>query len=371
MTRREFTRGAAGALMLSGVGIAPGCASTRGELRPRSAEPLGPPLGPEEERILAHAALAPSGHNTQPWAVRIVERRRWIVGVDPERRLPAVDPVNRELALSMGAFVENLAVAANASGLLAEVEVLSAARDAAALVALRLVEAASADEHGLERIRLRRTVRKGYRSERILPDDLKTITAPYGAGAAWFPAGSREARWLAEAELEAFRKQARRDDAQGELARWIRFSDDDVERHRDGLTPATMEVGALASLYMRHFMGRDAVMTKSFRDAGIDGTAKQVSEGAGWLVVTSPDETVSALLDTGRRFEQMALRLRERKLAAHPMSQLLEEEPFRSEAAKELALAAAPQFLLRVGYVAEYPPAVSPRRPPRAFARTA
>lgn len=369
MTRREFTRGAAGALVLAGVSVVPGCSGARAEIQPRSAEPLGPPLGPEEERILAHAALAPSGHNTQPWAVRILEKRRWIVGVDPERKLPAVDPANRELALSMGAFAENLAVATNASGLAAEVEVRTAARDAAELLAVRLVGAAPVDEQALERIRLRRTVRNGYRSDRIRPDDLRVITEPYGGGAAWFPAGSREARWLADAEVEAFRKQASRDDAQSELSRWIRFSDEDVERHRDGLTPATMEVGALASFYMRHFMGRGTVMKKSFRDTGIDGTAKQVSEGAGWLVVTSPDEAASALLETGRRFERMALRLRERKLAAHPMSQLLEEEPWRLQVARELALSAAPQFLLRVGYVAEYPSPVSPRRPPRAFAR--
>ncbi len=369
MTRREFIRWAAGAVSLAGAGLAPGCGVAPAEIRPRSAELLGPPLGPEEERILAHAALAPSGHNTQPWTVRILDKRRWIVGVNSGRKLAAVDPADRELALSVGAFVENLAVAASASGLAAEIDVRSSARDAAELVLVRLVPAAPGDERDLERLRLRRTVRKALQRDRIRPENLKSITEPYGGNAAWFPAGSREAKWLAEAELEAFRKQTWRDDAQHELSRWIRFSSEDVERHQDGLTPATMETGALAAFYMRYFMERDSVLKKSFRDAGIDITARQVSEGAGWLVVTSPGETTSSLLDTGRRFERMALRLRERRLAAHPMSQLLEEEPWCSLTARELALPAAPQFLLRVGYVAEYPSPVSPRRPPRAFAR--
>ncbi len=370
MTRRELIRGVgASAVALAGVSLVPRCAVARAEIQARSAEPLGPPLGPEEERVLAHAALAPSGHNTQPWAVRIHERRRWSIGVDPGRRLPAVDPANRELALSIGAFVENLAVAANASGLAAEVEVRSAARDAPELLAVRLIATARGDERDLERIRLRRTVRKGYRSDPIRPEDLKAIAEPYGGGAAWFPAGSREARWLVEAELEAFRKQTWRDDAQSELGGWIRFSGEEIERHRDGLTPAAMEAGALAAFYMRHFMDRDSVLERRFRDAGIDGTAKQVFEGAGWLVVTSPDESAATLIETGRRFERMALRMRERKLASHPMSQTLEEEPWRLQVAKELALSAAPQFVLRVGYVAQYPSPVSPRRPPRAFAR--
>jgi nitroreductase len=128
---------------------------------------VGPPLGPEEEQILACAALAPSSHNTQPWTVRIAEQRRWIVGVDSSRRLPAVDPANRELALSMGAFLENLSQAAGASGLAAELEVLSLARGAAELCTVRLAPAAGRDERALERIRSRATVRKGYGSERI------------------------------------------------------------------------------------------------------------------------------------------------------------------------------------------------------------
>jgi nitroreductase len=368
MTRRELFRAAAGAWAFAAAGVTPGCAGAGPAFRARPTEPLGPPLGSEGERILALASLAPSSHNTQPWAVRVLDERHWVLGTDRARMLPAVDPGNRELVLSLGAFVENLAQAAGASGLATEVQV-APAREATELCVLRLSAGTRGDERSVERIRLRRTVREGYSSRRLDEGDLREITEPYGGAAAWFPAGSREARWLTEAEVEAFRRQAGRDPAQDELSRWIRFSDEDVARHEDGLTPETMEVGRLASFYMRHFMDRGSVMGRSFRDAGIDRAAKQASEGAGWLVVTSPDESVSSLLDAGRRFERMALLLRERKLAAHPMSQVLEEEPFRTQVARELALAGAPQFALRVGYVAETPPPVSPRRPPRAFTR--
>ncbi len=371
MTRREFVRGA-GTALLASVGHVSGCTAARSEIRSRSPDPVGPPLGSDEEIVLAHAALAPSGHNTQPWTVRILERRRWTVGVDPGRTLSAVDPPNRELVISIGTFVENLALAANALGLAAEVSVRSVFRDAPELVEVRLAAAA---EHGdgrdLERMRQRRTLRRGYLHHPIRREDLDAICEPYDGAAAWFSAGSREACRTADMAVEAFRKQTGRDDAQRELARWIRVTDVEIERNRDGLTPATMQVGTLAALYMRHFMDRDAVLGKRFRDASIDATAHEASEGAGWLVVTSWDETTAALVDTGRRFERMALRLRERRLAAHPMSQSLEEEPWRGQLASELALRGTPQFLLRVGYVDDCPAPVSPRRPPRAFARVA
>jgi nitroreductase len=369
VNRRDFIRGlGAGALGVAAIGLTPSSAAASDEVRPRSPAPVGPPLGQEEEGILAHAALAPSGHNTQPWVVRVAERRRWVVGVDPERRLPKVDPADRELRLAIGAFLENLAVAAGAVGLAAEIQ-LPDAPDAGALARVRLAPGTPGDERELERIRLRRTLRSGQRNGPIRADDRRALLAPHGDGAAWLDAASREARWLREAAVEAFRRQTWRDDAQLELAAWLRFSDEEVARHRDGLTPAALEVGALAAWYMRHFMDRKDVLKRRFREAGIDAAARQVTQGAGWLVVTSRDESTPALVDAGRRFERMALRLRERSLGAHPMSQVLEEDPWRTQAARELGLAGIPQLLLRVGYVADYPEPISPRRPPAAFTR--
>ena len=56
---------------------------------------IDPALG----HILHHASRAPSGHNSQPWYVRLIDDRKMIIGADPERRLPAVDPNNRETML--------------------------------------------------------------------------------------------------------------------------------------------------------------------------------------------------------------------------------------------------------------------------------
>lgn len=212
-------------------------------------------------------------------------------------------------------------------------------------------------------------MRKGCRSEPILAADRKALEDSYPGSATFFPAGSRQAGWLADAAVEAFRQQSWRDDAQAELASWVRFSGEEIERHADGLTPATMGAGAFARFYMAHFMDRRSVMERRFREAGIEAAATQARQGAGWLVVTSRDESTPALLETGMRFQRMALRLRERKLAAHPMSQVPEEETWRTRIAAELGLGGVPQLVLRVGYVAEYPDPVSPRRAPAAFTK--
>jgi hypothetical protein len=111
-------------------------------------------------------------------------------------------------------------------------------------------------------------------------------------------------------------------------------------------------------------------MGKSFREKGIEQCARQAAEGAGFLVLATGDAGVPALLDAGRRFERMALSLRERSIAGQPMSQALEEAPWRDTLAGDLGLSGAVQLVVRVGYVDHYPEPVSPRRPLTAFVTT-
>jgi len=66
----------------------------------------------------------------------------------------------------------------------------------------------------------------------------------------------------------------------------------------------------------------------------------------------------------------MALMARERGIALHPMTQILEEEAGRSEIASNHDSGMLPQFVLRVGYLDPYPDPVSPRRPVSRFLKS-
>jgi hypothetical protein len=61
--------------------------------------------------LLQYAILAPSGHNTQPWAFRVTKEGVEVFA-DYTRRLLAVDPGDRELLMSVGAAITNFRVAA-------------------------------------------------------------------------------------------------------------------------------------------------------------------------------------------------------------------------------------------------------------------
>jgi hypothetical protein len=120
---------------------------------------------------------------------------------------------------------------------------------------------------------------------------------------------------------------------------------------------------------VRKWYGPKDVLKKGFRRRGIEATAKIVREGAGWAIVTSPGEKVSDLIETGRNFEKMFLLARDLKIAVHPMTQMLEEEKWRSEIVKQHGPKMIPQFVLRIGYLDKYPEPVSLRRPVSWFLR--
>ena len=364
-TRRDVVKGLGGTALA--VGAVPLLLASRAsgpatDLR----APGGTGLEPRLADALHHASLAPSGHNAQPWAVQVSGPGRLRLGTARERWLPAVDPENRETLLSLGCFLENFAVAARAHGLDPDVWVAgTSASDPEILeVALREVRP---QPFPLERIRRRRTVRGDHLPRELTREDVRTLTAPFAGLAAYFPAGSTAARWLAGATIEANRAQASRDPAQEELSRWIRWSDDEARRHRDGLTPDSMEITGVAGWYVRHFMSPESVQAQGFRERGVETVRRQLRSYGGWLVVTSPDASVSSLLDTGRQLQRMLLGVRERRIAVHPMSQALEESPIKEEVAPTLGLSGRVQLLLRVGYVERYPEPVSPRRPVTRF----
>jgi hypothetical protein len=153
------------------------------------------------------------------------------------------------------------------------------------------------------------------------------------------------------------------------LVKWVRLSNSDIERHRDGLTIAGMEIRGLKVWFVRNFVKPEDFLKPDFRKQGVDHTVKLARQGGGWIVINSQGRTVADLIDTGRRFERMALLAREGNIAIQPMTQYLEEEAGLNQIAANHREVMIPQFILRVGYLNRYPEPVSFRRPVSWFVK--
>jgi hypothetical protein len=375
MNRRNFLKfSGEGILLLGGLSMISGCSGLkRNDLPQFNGEKESiKGLEKDEMEILYLASLAPSSHNTQPWTVKIVGPKHWVIGSDKKRWLPAVDPNNWELLLSIGAFIENLVIAAGTFGYETDIQIIAKNRTDTDIVEIRLNKGRTVD-FPIEKIKQRRTVRSDYLDQEIKTQDLKYITkhevkscrlpnvpSPHSF---YFPNHTPQGKYLQQGTIEANRKQAFRDPAQEELANWIRWSNKEGKTNRNGLTPESMEIKGMGGLFVRNFYDRPSVLKKSFRDQTVDIVAKQVKICGGWLIVTNQDSSIPTLIEYGRVWENMLLKIREKMIAVHPMTQMLEEEPWKKQIAKELGLNGEVQWILRTGYLKSYPEPVSLRMP--------
>ena len=131
-----------------------------------------------------------------------------------------------------------------------------------------------------------------------------------------------------------------------------------------------MEITGLPGFIVRNFYGKNDVMKKGFRDKSIDQVTEQVARSAGWIVITSNGNSVPVLIETGMRMQRLFLKVRSKGIAIHPMTQILEEQATKNVVNSLIGIAEPIQFLLRTGYVAEYPAPVSLRRPVDWFLKT-
>ncbi|MFN0278498.1 MAG: Acg family FMN-binding oxidoreductase [Pyrinomonadaceae bacterium] len=370
MNRRRFIGIAGGTLVA--VGTTAYFLSDKSSLGRVDLEPsadTGEILTRDENDILSLASLAPSGHNTQPWFVQHLEPYHWIIGNDKTKWLPAVDPAQRETILSIGTFIQNLEYAAGSLGYVCNWNLLAATNQDERVAEVKLIKQGSANAFDTSTIRNRRTVRSEFLGDLLKKEDLEYIVDPESELIQYLPATSKESRYIDEQTIEANRLQTYRDPAQQELAEWFRFSSNDAAKYRDGLTTASMEIEGISGFVVRNFYDKDDVMKTDFRETGLEKVTSQVGQSAGWILITSKDDSVETLLETGRRMQRLFLKVREKRIAIHPMTQILEETSTRQTLNQSIGVSDSVQFLLRAGYLKNYPPPVSLRRPVEWFLR--
>ncbi len=371
-SRRRFLKTLTAGAVYLGAGIMlPGCGgvvrSGVSSTSHLSTDIFG--LDKRDEKILTYASLAPSILNIQPWVVRIIDQRKWSIAADPQRTVPAIDPENREILLSIGAFVENLSIAASALGLHAETRVAATSFLDPTVVEVSFSHKPPTD-YPLQRLELRRTVKKGFLDKTLSIETESVLMGLSKDHIFYFPAGSEHAACIRDSVIEQYRNQLNREEAQEEIIRWMRFSDQDAETYLDGLTLESMEIGGIPAWYLRHFAHPPDFLKPRYREKSLQYVSAIAHEGAGWVIITSKDNSVASLIETGRLFEKLALSARDHGLGIHPMSQCLEEKSGMAKILSSHLNEFHPQFVLRVGYLKQYPAPVSLRRPVTWFIKT-
>lgn len=302
--------------------------------------------------LIEHAIRAPSGHNTQPW--------RFTLGADcitiaPDfsKRLPVVDPDNRELFISLGCAAENLRIAASHHGYATTTAI---AADGA--ITITLQQPGIIPDPLLAQIARRQTNRATADGRRIPPSALNDIlAASQSAGVqlhAWENGSPAFAR-LGALVMAGNTAQMRDPAFKHELLTWIRYNRKDSERTRDGLSYAVMGAPNLPR-WLTALIIRLMLNPRSQNNSD----RKKIAVASHLLLIASDGDNIPAWIATGGVLQRLLLQLAAHGIASAWLNQPCEVAALRTRLADECP-GAHPQILLRLGYAAPLPYAL--RRP--------
>lgn len=320
-------------------------------------------------KIIYYASLAGSSHNSQPWKVEVFPNDSILVFADTSRLLTIVDPKGIELFISIGAFIENLDIAANALGYKTDILIYNNGLNSGMPAAsIKLTKSGMPQRlEYMKELELRTSLRIPFDTLRIKKEDWEKLVLIDSVNILFVPAMSPDGRFIAKKELEAYTIQAYQKDAQDELVSWLRFSNKDVNFKLDGLTPAGMGIKGISGIVVRNFMKPEDSKKETFIKSGVEKTQKQVENCGGWIIISTQKDDVSDWINVGRIYECMNIQCRSLNLGFHPMNQIIEVQPIYQEVNDKMMPGRKIRFIARIGYVNEYPAPVSKRRSVESF----
>ena len=322
------------------------------------------PSLPLTHELIRSACSAPSVHNTQPWTWRVPDPSTVELYADPSRQLHATDPRGRNLAISCGAALHQLQVAAEAFGLVADVALMPLGDDQLLLARIHLssghIERDSVEM--LTALENRLSDRRGFSSWDVPPTRLRHLcesAAEWGAHAV--PLTDPWPRHRAEDLLEEARRiQAADPRVSEEQATWAdRLDPDSV----DGI-PTHNTVPAQRAETTHRATRFDPLRTPSPTARAASTPAPEPLDGL-VAICTSRDD-VRAWLHAGEAMSAVWLRATLGGLAVTPVSQVIEVDSTRRRLQHDVfAYTGQPQIMLRIGWPAVSRPALphTPRRP--------
>jgi nitroreductase len=277
--------------------------------------------------LVSYASMAPSGGNCQPWRFVLRDNELYCLH-DVERSVSFLDFEDKASMLAIGAAVENITLAAPALGLEAHVELSPQTDLPRCVAAISFDEIAARDVPELEQIAQRVTNRRlAGRVSLSAPEQEALFASAASAGAELQLLTSPEdlhavAGVLARGDRVRFLSEKMHAELMNEL-RWTR---EEVERTRDGIDVATLEMTPTDLAGMR--LVSSWSMMRMLRNIGAGRglekpTRKAIAAASAVGLVTVQGTSSESYFYGGRAMQRIWLAANARGLAFQPMAALL------------------------------------------------
>ena len=321
-------------------------------------------------KALSYAILAPNPHNMQPWRVDLSSPDEVVLRIDPTRLLPVTDPLDRQITIGCGAFIEFLCLAAGQFGRHVEVVPFPEGEpegrlDHRPIARMRLSEGTTPSPL-FSAITQRRTNRNVHRNAPVSQAHIAELVGAAsrdGVLAGGVAQGELRDK-LRDLTLKAMLIEQSDRAANNESADRTFLGARDVAAHPWGIPIRGGNIEWLIGLGVVSREGLKTPGSLAFRGQTdmMRQTAKS-TQAYGWIV--SQGNRRVHQIAAGRAYARFALKAEALGLAIQPNSQALQEYAAMAGCFRDLHALLAPkgrriQMLARIGYADQVPHA--PRR---------
>lgn len=324
-------------------------------------------------RALSYAILAPNPHNRQPWLVDLAEEGKIVLYVDTTRMLPHTDPLNRQITVGLGCFLELLRMAAAEDGYLATIEAFPDGYDHSKLdkrpvAVVSLAKSAAAEKDPLfAHVLERRTLKEPFDLVRevsgsilqslsdVVQEGVKVGTTNQLAKVDQLRQLTHEAMAIEIATPRTYK----------ESVDLFRIGKSEVNANPDGIDFSGPLFDTLSALGL--FSRKLALDTQSSSyDQGIEAVMASIDTAMGYVWLITKTNTREDQLFAGRDWVRVNLAATQAGIGIHPVSQALQEygemkDPYDHIHKMLQSEGKTVQMLARLGYADLVPP--SPRWP--------
>ena len=293
--------------------------------------------GKKEDQIkylLRYAILAPSSHNTQPWAFTI-DDDEVLISPDFDRWLEVADSDKREIYVSIGCALENLLVAAEHFGYRCKVDFLPEPHENSPAAKVEFEKVDSKKSGGLfNQITARHTNHSVYDGKPIAEDKLQLIQDCCEENGLMLHLTNDPGikRTVDDLMVEGDAIQFSDPDWREELGSWL-------GRGVFGTSWVTSKMSQLAVTYFN--MGKNT----GKKDSELLMSAPVLG------VISSESNDRKDQIKAGQVFEKVSLVATANDIRIHPMSQILEIPELKENVSSLIPVSGVfPQHTFRLGY---------------------
>lgn len=268
---------------------------------------LNDPAG-KMKQILYYSSLAGSAYNSQPWKVVVYSFDSVQIFSDISRFSKDKPNMDRNVAMSIGAFVENFEIAAANIGYKSEIRIDNNSDGInTPLVYIKITKNDNLNKTiTLTDIAQRRTLRTEFSTDELTYEHIEQLAGIDRGHIHYFNKNTQSGQYISESTQKL----------------------------------ADLSAGNKSDKSTKHL----------------------IDNSAGWIAVMYDTENVMNWINAGRLYQRMNLKCRKIKIGFHPMNQIVNNADATNEFMKFIKSSDKLLFLTRIGYVATTPQPVTSRR---------